>query len=58
MFQKMYYEAGAGRPTLASNMSKTAVEHSFSRVRRLEEARRNRGTAGDGMFSRRMYRRG
>lgn len=61
MFHKNYNEAGAlscGRPTLSSNMTKTAVEHSFTRLRRQEEARRNRSTAGSGLFSRQMYRRG
>lgn len=61
MFQKNYHESGVfscGSLTLTSNMTKTAIEHSFDRLRRLEESRRNRSTAGDGMFSRSAYRRG
>lgn len=61
MFQKMFDEAGAlcfGSLMLTSNMNKAGVEDGFDRLRKQEAARRNRGTAGDGMFSRKssVYR--
>ena len=58
MFQKMFDEAGAvcsGSLRLTSNMSKTGVEEGFSRLRR-QAARKNRSTAGSGMFCRRAHR--
>lgn len=59
MFQKTFDEAGApcyGGPMVASNMNKTGVEDGFDRLRRQTAARKNRITAGSGMFSRRAYR--
>lgn len=59
MFQKTFDEAGApcyGGPMVASNMNKTGVEDSFDRLRRQTATRKNRTTAGGGMFSRRAYR--
>lgn len=62
MFQKMFDEAGAfcyGNPMLSSNMNKSEVEDSFSRLRKQTTARRNRSTASHGMFFRKsgVYRR-
>ncbi len=60
MFQKMFDEAGAvcsGSLRLASNMNQTGVEEGFSRLRRQETARKNRSTAGSGMFCRGTRRR-
>ena len=62
MFQKIFDEAGApclGGLTLTSNMDKSGLEPSFDRMRRAA-TRKNRSTAGDGMFCRssRVYRRG
>lgn len=59
MFQKMFGEAGAPcccGAMAASNMSRTEVEDSFDRLRRQAAARKNRLTAGSGMFTRRAYR--
>ncbi len=59
MFQKMFDEAGAlcfGSLMLTSNMNKAGVEDGFSRLRKQEEARKNRGTAANGMFCRKAYR--
>lgn len=59
MFQKMFDEAGAvcfGSLMLTSNMNKAGVEDGFDRLRRQEEARKNRSTAADGMFCRKAYR--
>lgn len=55
MFQKIFDEAGAlcyGSLMLTTNMNKSGVEEGFDRLRKQETARKNRRTAGSGMFYR------